>query len=255
MKVLILAGGFGTRLSEETGLRPKPLVEIGEEPMLWHIMNIYAAHGFNEFVVLLGYKGYLIKEYFHNYFLHRSDFTIDMKENKIEYLKKQQENWKVTLLDTGIDTLTGGRVKRAQDIVGNEPFLLTYGDGVSDIDISALVKFHKSHGKLMTMTSVIPEGRFGRIKIEKDNSISEFIEKPKEENWINGGFFVCQPEVFNYLEDDRTILERAPLEKLAADKELAAFKHRGFWKCMDTLLDKNDLNKMWEGKPKWKIWK
>ena len=256
MKVLLLAGGFGTRLSEETNVRPKPMVEIGGKPILWHIMKIYSQYGFNEFVVLLGYKGYFIKEYFANYFLHQSDITIDMKDGKMEILNNSSEPWKVTLLDTGLNSMTGGRVKRAQDFVGNEPFMLTYGDGVSDLNIDKLVKFHKSHGKAMTMTSVQPDGRFGALNIDENNKVHEFKEKPKGDgNWINAGFFVCEPKVFDYItEGDSTVFEQSPLMNLAKDGEIFTYKHNGFWKPMDSLKDKNDLNKLWsENRALWKV--
>ncbi|MFL1705680.1 glucose-1-phosphate cytidylyltransferase [Campylobacter sp. MOP7] len=257
MKVLLLAGGFGTRLSEETGVRPKPMVEIGGKPILWHIMKIYSSYGFNEFIVLLGYKGYYIKEYFANYFLHQSNVTIEMQTGKMKVLNSSSEPWVITLLDTGLDTMTGGRIKRAQDFVGNHPFMLTYGDGVSDINIQELIKFHKRHGKAMTMTSVQPEGRFGSLNIDTKNMVNEFKEKPKGDgNWINAGFFVCEPKVFSYIkEGDETIFEQEPLINLAKDGEIYTFKHEGFWKPMDSLKDKNDLNKLWEsGKAPWKIW-
>ncbi|MEZ4873272.1 MAG: glucose-1-phosphate cytidylyltransferase [Bdellovibrionales bacterium] len=253
----MLAGGFGTRLSEETDLKPKPMVEIGGKPILWHIMKMYSRHGFNEFVVLLGYKGYVIKEYFANYFLHQSSVTIDLKNNTTEIHKNSAEPWKVTLLDTGTDTMTGGRVKRAQDFVGREPFMLTYGDGVSDLNIKELVAFHNSHGKLMTMTSAQPEGRFGALDInESTGQVNHFLEKPKGDGgWINAGFFVCQPEVFDYIEDDTTILERAPLEDLAKEGQLMTHRHSGFWKPMDTLRDKKQLSDLWESrKAPWMTW-
>lgn len=257
MKVLLLAGGFGTRLSEETDIRPKPMVEIGGKPILWHIMKIYSKYGFNDFVVLLGYKGYYIKEYFANYFLHQSDVTIDMSNGKIEVLNNSSEPWKVTLIDTGIDSMTGGRIKRAQKIVGNEPFMLTYGDGVSDINIEELVKFHKSHGKLMTMTSAQPDGRFGALDISNDNQVLEFKEKPKGDgSWINAGFFVCESKVFDYItEGDQTTFEQEPLMNLAKDGEVFTYKHNGFWMPMDTLRDKNALQKLWDSsKAPWKVW-
>jgi glucose-1-phosphate cytidylyltransferase len=257
MKVLILAGGFGTRLSEETDVRPKPMVEIGGKPILWHIMKIYSHYGFNEFVILLGYKGYYIKEYFANYFLHQSDVTIDLKSNKMQVHNCSSEPWRVTLLDTGIDTMTGGRIKRAEKFIGNKAFMLTYGDGVADIDINRLLKFHKSHGKAITMTSVQPEGKFGALDIVEANKVAKFLEKPKGDGgWVNGGFFVCEPKVLDYItEGDATIFERTPLENLARDGELYTYKHTGFWKCMDTLRDKIQLNEMWDaGKAKWKIW-
>lgn len=257
MKVLLLAGGFGTRLSEETEIKPKPMVEIGGKPILWHIMKIYSTYGFNEFVILLGYKGYYIKEYFANYFLHQSDVTIDLKENKMEILNNSSEPWKVTLLDTGLNSMTGGRIKRAEDFVGNEPFMLTYGDGVANININDLVKFHKQHGKLMTMTSAQPDGRFGALDIGPDNQVKEFKEKPKGDgSWINAGYFVCEPEVFNYItEGDSTVFEQNPLQNLAKDGEIYTYKHEGFWMPMDTLRDKQTLSKMWETqKAPWKIW-
>ncbi|MUK65312.1 glucose-1-phosphate cytidylyltransferase [Aliivibrio fischeri] len=256
MKVLLLAGGFGTRLSEETDLRPKPMVEIGGKPILWHIMKMYSQHGYNDFVILLGYKSYFIKEYFANYFLHQSDVTIDLKNNEMKIHKNTSEPWTVTLLDTGLHSMTGGRVKRAQEVIGDEPFMLTYGDGVSDVNITELVEFHKSHGKAITMTSVQPDGRFGAIEIEGDK-ITQFLEKPKGDgSWINGGFFVCQPEVFDYItEGDSTVFEQAPLQKLAENGELYSYKHHGFWKCMDTLKDKTDLDEMLKNnKAKWKSW-
>jgi glucose-1-phosphate cytidylyltransferase len=257
MKVLLFAGGFGTRLSEETELRPKPMVEIAGRPILWHIMKIYSHYGFNEFVVLLGYKGYFIKEYFANYFLHQSDVTIDMISGKMEVHHNSSEPWKITLLDTGINTMTGGRVKRAQEFVGDEPFMLTYGDGVSDINIEALLYFHKSHGKAMTITSAQPDGRFGALNIEEDFQVSSFQEKPKGDGgWINAGFFVCEPKVFDYItEGDSTIFEQAPLQNLARDGEIFTYKHNGFWKPMDTLRDKQELQKLWDNdKALWKTW-
>ncbi|MFM7851881.1 MAG: glucose-1-phosphate cytidylyltransferase [Flammeovirgaceae bacterium] len=255
MKALILAGGFGTRLSEETDVKPKPMTEIGGKPILWHIMKIYSHYGFNEFVILLGYKGYQIKEYFSNYFLHQSDVTIDLETNKMQVHNNTSEPWKITLLDTGLHTMTGGRIKRAKEFVGNEPFMLTYGDGVADIDISKLVAFHTSHKKLITMTAVQPEGRFGALSFSNGDRVDSFLEKPKGDGtWINGGFFVCQPEVIDYIPDDATVFEREPLENLAADGQLFSFRHDGFWKCMDTLRDKNQLNELWSTNPKWKVW-
>lgn len=257
MKVLLLAGGFGTRLSEATENKPKPMVEIGSKPILWHIMKSYSEHGFNEFVILLGYKSYVIKEFFANYFLHQSDVTFDLKNNQMEVHDNFSENWKVTLIDTGLNTFTGGRIKRAAKYIGNEPFLLTYGDGVCDVNIADTVKFHKEHGKLITMTAIQPEGRFGALGIDGNQTINSFLEKPKGDNaWINGGFFVCQPEVVNYIDGDHTIFEREPLEKLASEGNLKAYKHDGFWQCMDTLRDKNKLEELWEtGTPPWKNWK
>ena len=258
MKVVILAGGLGTRLSEETDLKPKPMVEIGGKPILWHIMKTYSEYGFNEFVVLLGYKGYYIKEYFANYFLHQSDVTIDLGKNKIEVLNNSSEPWKVTLLDTGMNSMTGGRIKRAQEIIGNESFMLTYGDGVSNINIDDLIKFHKSHGKYLTMTSAQPDGRFGALNINKDNRVQEFKEKPKgDDSWINAGFFVCEPKVFDYItQGDSTIFEQEPLKDLARDGEIYTYKHDDFWMPMDTLRDKNKLNELWmSGQAPWRIWK
>lgn len=256
MKVLILAGGFGTRISEESDIKPKPMIDIGGKPIIWHIMKHYSSYGHNEFVILLGYKSYVIKEYFANYYLHNSDVTIDTANQTMEIHNNYSENWKITLIDTGLHTMTGGRVKRAKNYIGNEPFMLTYGDGVADVDLKELVDFHKKHGKKITMTSIQPEGRFGALKIEEDNKISNFLEKPKGDGaWINGGFFVCEPSVLNYIQNDETIFEREPLENLAKEGELYSFKHAGFWKCMDTLRDKNQLNEMWDsGKAKWKSW-
>lgn len=256
MKVLILAGGFGTRLSEETDIKPKPLVEIGGKPILWHIMKLYSAQGYNEFVILLGYKGYLIKEFFANYYLHQSDLTIDLKNNERTYHMNQTEPWKVTLIDTGQESMTGGRIKRAKDYIGNEPFMLTYGDGVSNIELNALLKFHKSHRKKITMTSVQPEGRFGIVVTNTEGKVEEFKEKPLEDQgWINGGFFVCEPGVLDYIDGDDTIFERKPLEELAKNGELFTYRHHGFWKCMDTLRDKKQLEEMWDsGNAAWKLW-
>lgn len=255
MKVLILAGGFGTRLSEETIVKPKPMVEIGDKPIIWHIMKIYASYGFKDFVVLLGYKGYMIKEYFANYFVHRNDVSINLHDNTITPLSNHEEDWKVTLIDTGANSMTGGRVKRAQSIVGNEPFLLTYGDGVANINIKDSVDFHQKHKKLISVTAVQPEGRYGILNISDENTVSGFLEKPKD-SWINAGFFVCQPEVFDFIQNDSTVFEEAPLESLAKAGQMKAFKHHGFWHAMDTLRDKNKLNSMWEsGNAPWKVWK
>jgi len=258
MKVLILAGGYGTRLSEETDARPKPMIEIGGMPILWHIMKIYSYYGFEEFIVLLGYKGYIVKEYFANYFLHQSDVTIDLHSNKMEIHNNASESWKVTLLDTGLDTLTGGRVLKARKFIGDETFMLTYGDGVADIDIKALLAFHKAHKKAATMTVVQPDGRYGAVELSKGNEIIKFVEKPRGDNvWVNGGFFVCGPEVFDYLTSgDMTSFEQEPLIRLADDGKLMAYRHDGFWKCMDTLRDKTALNQMWEkDAARWKVWK
>jgi glucose-1-phosphate cytidylyltransferase len=256
MKVVILAGGFGTRLSEETDIKPKPMVEIGGKPILWHIMKTYSSHGFDEFVILLGYKGYIIKEFFSNYFLHQSDVTIDLANNSMEVHQNESESWKVTLLETGLNTLTGGRIKRAKDYIGDDDFLLTYGDGLSDVDIAKTVEFHKIHGKNITMTAVQPAGRYGALDIKDDNSISSFKEKPKGDGaWINGGFFVCKPEVLNYIAGDSTTFEQEPLTDLAAEGQLMSFKHSGFWECMDTLRDKTHLCELWDsGVAPWKQW-
>ena len=257
MKVLILAGGFGTRISEETQNIPKPMIPIGSKPILWHIMKIYSHYGFNDFVILLGYKGYVIKEYFANYFLHQSDVTIDVKNNNIEVLNTTSEPWKITLIDTGLNTMTGGRVKRVEKLINRERFMLTYGDGVADISIQELINFHKSHEKAITMTAVQQEGRFGSMRIGSSERVDKFLEKPKGDGtWINGGFFVCEPKVFEYLtEGDQTIFERRPLENLSEDGELFAYKHHGFWRPMDTLRDNKLLNDLWsQNKAAWKIW-
>jgi glucose-1-phosphate cytidylyltransferase len=257
MKVLILAGGVGSRLSEETALKPKPMVEIGGKPILWHIMKIYSHFGYNEFVILCGYKGYMIKSYFANYYRHMADMTVDMSSNTIEYHKNHAEPWKVTLIDTGLDTMTGGRIKKAQKFVEDETFMLTYGDGVADININDLVTFHKNHGKAITMTSVQPEGRFGALVINNEYKVTHFKEKPHGDGvWINGGFFVCNPAVFDYIENDQTIFERQPLENLAKNGELFTYRHSGFWKPMDVLRDKNELEQMWANNDApWRIWK
>jgi len=257
MKILILAGGFGTRISEETEVRPKPMVKIGGKPILWHIMKIYSAYGFNDFIILLGYKGYYIKEYFANYFLHQSDVTIDLKTNKMEVHNNSSEPWKVTLIDTGFDTMTGGRIKRAQKYVGNETFMLTYGDGLGDINIKELLEFHKSHNGVITVTSAQPDGRFGALSIGESNQVLSFMEKPKGDgNWINAGFFVCEPEVFDYIDNETdSIFEQEPLKNLAKYGKMYTYKHTGFWKPMDTLRDKRELEKLWNsGKAPWKVW-
>ncbi len=256
MKVVILAGGLGTRLSEETVLRPKPMVEIGGKPILWHIMKTYSHYGFNDFVICLGFKGYVIKEYFSNYFLHMSDVTFDMRSNSMEVHQQYVEPWKVTLVETGTESMTGGRVKKIQPYIGNEPFMLTYGDGVSNVNIGGLVEFHKNHGRLATVTSTQPGGRFGSLDLSHDSKVKGFQEKPKGDGaWINAGFFVMNPDVFEYIKGDETILEREPMEKLAKDGELVAFKHHGFWQPMDTLRDKIHLEELWNsGNAPWKIW-
>ncbi len=257
MKVVILAGGLGTRLSEETDTKPKPMVEIGGKPILWHIMKLYSSFGFNDFVICAGYKGYIIKEYFCNYFLHHSSITVDLSDNSINFHNSQTEQWKVTIADTGVNAMTGGRIKRIQQYIGNEPFMLTYGDGVGNVNIAELLDFHKKNGKKATLTSVQPSGRFGLLNMNVNNNVSSFTEKPKGDGaWINAGFFVLEPSVFDLLKDDQTIWEREPLETLAQQGELNAFKHFGFWKPMDTLKDKTDLNEMWNsGNAEWKLWK
>jgi len=258
MKTVIFAGGFGTRLSEETSIKPKPMVEIGEKPILWHIMKIYASYGHTEFIICLGYKGYLIKEYFMNYFLHHSDVTIDLKGNNIEVHNNKAENFKVTLVDTGLHTKTAGRLKRVKKYLNNEPFMLTYGDGVADIDIEALLKTHKESGKIATVSSVQPAGRFGSLDIDNKGKVERFIEKPKGDGyWINAGYFVLQPAVFEYLpeESDDIMWEDYPLETLATNGELTAYRHRGFWQCMDHLRDKHFLEKLWAtDRAHWKKW-
>lgn len=256
MKVVILAGGFGTRLSEETDIRPKPMVEIGGMPILWHIMKLYSHYGFHEFVILLGYKGYMIKEFFNTYFLRRSDFVIDLKDNSKKIIKDISEPWKIHLIDTGLDSLTGGRIKRAEKIINNEQFLLTYGDAVSNVNITELVNSHNNSNKKITMTAVQPEGKFGALNIDENSSINTFNEKPKGDGtWVNGGFFVCEPEVLNYIQDDSTMFEREPLTNLAKEGSMNAFKHTNFWQCMDNLRDKNSLIDLWDsGKAPWKLW-
>jgi glucose-1-phosphate cytidylyltransferase len=246
MKVVILAGGLGSRLSEETILKPKPMVEIGGKPILWHIMKIYSGFGYNEFVILCGYKGYMIKEFFAQYFLHTVNMTIDMTSNTISYHNIHKEPWKVTLIDTGLDTMTGGRIKQAQKFTDSEPFMLTYGDGVADIDINKLVAYHKSHGKTLTMTSVHPEGRYGSLVINDEQKVVSFQEKPHGDgSWINAGYFVCQPEVFDFIPDgEQTVFEREPLERLAREGQLYTYKHEGFWKPMDTQHDKSQLEEL-----------
>jgi glucose-1-phosphate cytidylyltransferase len=259
MKVVILAGGLGTRLSEETTLRPKPMVEIGGKPILWHIMKIYAHYGYNDFVICLGYKGSMIKEYFINYFLYNSDLTVEVSNNKMDVHFTNAENFKVTLIDTGVNTNTAGRIKRIQKYTNNKPFMLTYGDGVADIDISKLVKFHQQHGRLATLSSVQTPGRFGNIETDKSGVIQHFQEKPEGDGiWINGGFFVLQPEIFKYLEGDMDTIqwEKKPLVEIAKDAELLAFRHEGFWKCMDAMRDKIELEELWQANnAPWKIWK
>ncbi len=256
MKVVILAGGFGTRISEESHLRPKPMIEIGGKPILWHIMKTYYSYGFNEFIICAGYKQHVIKEWFANYFLNSSDITFDFTDGKKEIVHNQHhEKWKVTIVDTGLNTLTGGRIKRIQEYVGDEAFLLTYGDGVCDVNIKEVLNFHKSHGKYATLTAVLPEGRFGMMDMQ-DNQILSFREKSKTDSgWINGGYMVLEPQVFDFIDGDQTMFEREPLEKLAQIGELMAYKHDGFWQCMDTLRDKEGLEALWnEGKATWRNW-
>jgi glucose-1-phosphate cytidylyltransferase len=258
MKVVIFAGGLGTRISEETDLRPKPMVEIGGKPILWHIMKIYSHYGFNDFIICLGYKGYVIKEYFMNYFLHNSDISIDLANNKMEVLGTKSDNFKVTLIDTGLNTKTAGRLQKVKKYIGNEDFMLTYGDGVSDIDINELVKYHKANNKIATVTAVGMASRFGGMELDHQNNVTNFKEKSKDESkWINAGFFVLKSEAFKYLEDDmdNTMWEEEPLENLAKDNQLAAFKHNGFWKPMDALRDKMELDELWKtNNAKWKKW-
>lgn len=257
MKVVILAGGFGTRISEESHLRPKPMIEIGGMPILWHIMKSYSYYGFNEFVICCGYKAHMIKEYFSDYYLHRSDITFDFtSDNKMEIHSNFAEPWKVTLVDTGLDTMTGGRVKRVQKYIGNETFMLTYGDGVSDINIKNLLDFHKQHGKIATMTAVNVGQRFGVLDIDHNNGIKSFREKSNMDgSMINAGFMVLEPKIFEYIDGDETVFEKKPLESVAKEGELKAYKHCGFWQCMDTQRDKHQLEELWEsGEAPWKKW-
>ena len=255
MKVVILAGGYGTRLSEETDIKPKPMIEIGGKPILWHIMKIYSSYGFNDFIICCGYKGYVIKEYFLNYYNHQNDFTIDLSNGNIDIHNINSEPWKITLVDTGINTLTGGRIKRVKKYINNETFMLTYGDGVSNVNISELIKFHKENNRLATITAVQPPGRFGALDIN-DTLVRKFIEKPSGDGaWINGGFFLLEPDIMDYIEGDLTIWEQEPLMMLSKKNQLSAYKHTGFWKPMDTLRDKIELENMWERKEAyWKIW-
>lgn len=257
MKVVIFAGGKGTRISEESHLKPKPMIEVGGKPILWHIMKHYAHYGHNEFIICLGYKGYVIKEYFLNYFVHNADVTIDLKTNQVEIHNSFSEPFKVTLVETGLETMTAGRLKKVQKYIGNEEFMLTYGDGVSNIDMHHQLEFHRAHNKLVTMSIVQPGSRFGLIELSADDAVESFVEKPKNDGaWINAGFFILKPEVFSYLKDDadEVMWERQPLEDLAKDGQLSGYKHHGFWKAMDTLRDNIDLNAMWEKNPIWKIW-
>jgi glucose-1-phosphate cytidylyltransferase len=257
MKVVILAGGFGTRISEESHLKPKPMIEIGDQPILWHIMKSYSHYGFNEFVICCGYKGHAIKEYFANYYLHRSDITFDFsRDNAIEVHRKTAEPWVVSVVDTGLNTMTGGRVRRIQDYVGNDTFMLTYGDGVCDINLQELLAFHRRQGKMATLTAIQPGGRFGTLEIDDDMKVNRFAEKHKEDGgWINGGFMVLEPAIFDYLDGDSTVLEREPLEKLSRKGQLSAYKYSGFWQCMDTLRDKLLLEDLLaKNIAPWKVW-
>ena len=258
MKVVILAGGYGTRISEESMVKPKPMIEINGQPILWHIMKEYSYYGFNDFIICAGYKQHVIKEYFADYYLYKSDVTFEFSnENKMTVHNNASEPWTVTIVDTGLNTMTGGRVKRVKNYIGNEPFLLTYGDGVCDVDIQKLVEFHKSHGKLATLTAVMPGGRFGTLEISKEkNCIQKFAEKKKEDGgWINGGYMVLQPEVIDYIEGDNTTFEKEPLENLSKDNQLVAYKHYGYWQCMDTMKEKMNLESLLrEGKAPWKVW-
>ena len=256
MKVVLLAGGLGTRISEESDVRPKPMIEIGGKPILWHIMKHYSVYGFNEFIICLGYKGYLIKEYFANYFLHQSDVTFDLGNNTTTIHSSVSESWKVTLVDTGLNTMTGGRVRRIRPYVGNESFMLTYGDGVSDVNLNELVALHKKSSADVTMTAFQPEGRFGILDINNGDVITRFSEKPKGDgSWINGGFMILEPTIFDYLDSDESILERTPLEMIAKNGKIVAYRHEGFWHCMDTLRDKTQLESLWnQGKASWKTW-
>lgn len=255
MKAVILAGGLGTRISEESHLRPKPMLEIGGKPILWHIMKIYASHGITEFVICLGYKGYVIKEYFANYFLHQSDVTFDVANNRMEVHQERAENWRVTLVDTGVDTMTGGRLKRVRKYLDDEPFCFTYGDGVADIDIGASIAQHRAHGSLATLTAIKPPGRFGALDLD-GHHVASFQEKPDGDGgWINGGFFVLSPQVIDLIQGDDTTWEKEPLEHLAATRQLSFYRHSGFWQPMDTLRDKNHLNDLWaSGQAPWKVW-
>lgn len=257
MKVVILAGGFGTRISEDSHLRPKPMIEIGYKPILWHIMKYYSVFGYNDFIICCGYKQYVIKEFFIDYYLHMSDLTFDFTAgNKMVVHTQRAEPWKVTLVDTGLNTMTGGRVKRVKDYIGDEPFMLTYGDGVSDVNIKDLEEFHKSHGKIATITAIQPGSRFGMLDIDESESINSFKEKAKEDGgWINAGFMVLNPEIMNYIDGDDCVFERYPLETVAAEGQIKAFRHPGFWQCMDTMRDKELLEKLWQsGKAPWKVW-
>jgi glucose-1-phosphate cytidylyltransferase len=258
LKVVIFAGGMGTRISEESYLKPKPMIEIGDKPILWHIMKIYAAHGFNDFLICLGYKGYVLKEYFLNYYLHNADVTVDIAHNKIDIHQTATDKFRVTLVETGLNTRTAGRLKRVQHHLGGEDFMLTYGDGLADIDIAGLLKFHRSHDKVCTMTIVQPDGRFGGVDLDATGLVTQFHEKPKgDSHWINGGFFVLRPGIFDYLDSataDSQMWEDEPLTRLTSERQLMAYRHTGFWRCMDAMRDKVILEELWEKDPKWKVW-
>lgn len=257
MKAVILAGGYGTRISEESGVRPKPMVEIGELPIIWHIMKIYSSHGINDFIICCGYKGYVIKEYFANYYLHRSDVTFDLQANKMEVHRNSSEPWRLTLVDTGEGSMTGGRLKKVKEYIGDETFCLTYGDGLSDVNIKDLIAFHKQQNKLATLTAAQPPGRFGAFNLPHgETQIATFQEKPEGDGaWVNSGFFVLEPAVIDYIEGDKTVWEKEPMERLAQDGQLSAFKHHGFWQPMDTLRDKQVLEQLWNKEnPPWKTW-
>lgn len=254
MKAVILAGGLGTRISEESHLKPKPMIEIGGKPILWHIMKIYSHHGINDFIICLGYRGYAIKEYFANYFLHTSDVTFDMSKNQMEVHVRHAEPWRVTLVDTGVDTMTGGRLARVRSYLGDETFCFTYGDGVADLDVRASIDFHRSHGRQATVTAIQPPGRYGALRMEAD-AVRNFQEKPAGDgSWINGGFFVLEPGIFDHIDGDQTSWESEPLQSLTQQDQLRAFRHDGFWQAMDTLRDKNQLEELWQGKAPWKVW-
>lgn len=257
MKVVLFAGGRGTRISEESSFRPKPMIEIGGKPILWHIMKIYAAHGYTEFIICLGYKAWMIKEYFANYFLHNADITVNLADNSIEVHNNFAEPFKISLIDTGLDTMTAGRLKRVLPYIGNEPFLLTYGDGVCNVDINKVIEFHRQSGKVCTMTAIQATSRFGVIRMEDDGTIDSFEEKPADSGtWINGGFFVVEPTIADYLKGDMDDImwERDPMDNMARDRQIAAYRHHDFWKCMDTLRDKEELEYLWEHNPLWKKW-
>lgn len=256
MKVVVLAGGLGTRISEESHLKPKPMIEIGGRPILWHIMKLYSYYGYNDFIICAGYKQHVIKEWFADYYLHNTDVTFDLKSNSVEVHSNYSEPWRVTVVDTGLNTMTGGRVKRIQKYIGSEPFLLTYGDGVSDVDISELLKFHKEYGKYCTLTATSVGQRFGIVEVDEEDGVEGFREKDDADgSLVNVGFMVCEPEVFGYLEGDKTVLEKGPLESLSRDGQLMAYRHKGFWQCMDTMREKEKLEALWEsGEAPWKVW-